>query len=59
MHNNLKNSFGEARIMTMAFVWTGLALWIGLNAAFVARRAYVTSPRANAARVTYAYLRRV
>ncbi|WP_156179637.1 hypothetical protein [Bradyrhizobium sp. LTSPM299] len=46
--------------MTMAIVWTGLPLWIGLNVAFVARRMYVTSPeRANAARVTCAYLRRV
>jgi hypothetical protein len=44
----------------MALVWTGLALWIGLNAAFVVRRLYVTSPeRANAARDGYVFLRRV
>jgi hypothetical protein len=25
-------------------VWTGVALWLGLNAAFVALRIYVTRP---------------
>lgn len=35
--------------MTMTLVWTGIALWLGLNAAFVVRRFYVTrSDRANA-----------
>jgi hypothetical protein len=30
--------------MTMTFVWTGVALWLGLNVAVVARRMYVTRP---------------
>jgi hypothetical protein len=30
------------RIMTMTYVWIGLALWLGLNVAFVARRICVT-----------------
>ena len=25
-------------------IWTGVALWLGLNAAFVALRMYVTRP---------------
>ena len=25
-------------------IWTGIALWLGLNAAFVALRMYVTRP---------------
>jgi hypothetical protein len=25
-------------------IWTGVALWLGLNAAFVAYRMYVTRP---------------
>ncbi|MBR0798163.1 hypothetical protein JQ615_22485 [Bradyrhizobium jicamae] len=44
--------------MTAILIWGGLALWLGLNAAFVARRAYVTSPRAKAARTTYTRLHR-
>jgi hypothetical protein len=36
--------FAGARIMTMTFVWTGVALWLGLNVAVVARRMYVTRP---------------
>ncbi len=30
--------------MTMTYVWIGVALWLGLNAALVARRIYVTRP---------------
>ncbi|MFB9268219.1 hypothetical protein ACFFWD_34730 [Bradyrhizobium erythrophlei] len=45
--------------MTMTLVWTGVAFWLGLNAAFVARRAYVTMPRRTAAtRILYVHLRR-
>jgi hypothetical protein len=36
--------FAGARIMTMTCVWIGVALWLGLNVAFVARRIYVTRP---------------
>jgi len=43
MHNP-RSHFAGARTMTMTFVWTGVALWLGLNAAFVARRIYVTRP---------------
>ena len=44
--------------MTMILMWSGLALWIGFNVAFVARRTLVTSPRVNAARTTYIRLHR-
>ncbi|WP_407151699.1 hypothetical protein [Bradyrhizobium sp. ORS 86] len=45
--------------MTMTLVWTGLAFWLGLNAAFVARRAYVALPaQTAAARIVYVHLRR-
>lgn len=44
--------------MTMILWGSGLALWLGLNAAFVARRIYVTSPRVAAARTTYIRLHR-
>jgi hypothetical protein len=30
--------------MTTTLVWTGVALWLGLNAAVAARRIYVTRP---------------
>jgi hypothetical protein len=42
-HNALPN-FAECGIMTMTLVWTGLALWLGLNAA-VAARLLVAQPR--------------
>ena len=33
--------------MTLAFVWTGVALWLGANGAFVAWRLYLNQlPRA-------------
>ncbi|QPF82677.1 hypothetical protein IC762_23395 [Bradyrhizobium genosp. L] len=45
--------------MTTTLVWSGIALWLGLNAAFVARRFYVTrSERAAKARVIYIQPRR-
>lgn len=31
--------------MTSTIVWTGIALWLGMNAAFVAFRVYVTRPQ--------------
>ncbi len=43
--------------MTMTLVCVGL--WLGLNVAFVARRAYVTVPsRTASARVHYIHMRR-
>ncbi len=30
--------------MTTTLVWTGVALWLGVNAAFAARRVSVTRP---------------
>ena len=41
-HNAFSN-FAECRIMTMTLVWTGLALWLALNAA-VAVRVLVARP---------------
>jgi hypothetical protein len=35
---------GGGRIMISAAVWTGAALWLVLNVAFVALRVYVTRP---------------
>jgi hypothetical protein len=35
-HNPLPN-FAECGIMTMTLVWTGVALWLALNAALVVR----------------------
>jgi hypothetical protein len=37
-----RSKFAGVRVMTMTYVWIGLALWLGLNVAFVARRIYVT-----------------
>ena len=45
--------------MTMTYVWIGLALWLGLNVAFVARRIYVTRPGKIAANSRRARLRLV
>ncbi len=36
--------------MTTTLVWTGVALWLGLNAAIAARRIYVMRPAKAAAR---------
>jgi hypothetical protein len=45
--------------MTMTYVWIGVALWLGLNVAFVARRIYVTRPVKIAANSRRARLRLV
>ncbi len=42
--------------MTTTLVWTGVALWLGLNAAIAARCIYVTRPAraaAPSARIIY------
>jgi hypothetical protein len=54
LHNALPN-FAECGIMTMTLVWTGVALWLALNAAVTVclvaaepgnrRRAYDRTPR--------------
>jgi hypothetical protein len=36
--------FAGSAIMTMTLVWTGVALWLGLNAAIAARCRYVALP---------------
>ena len=45
--------------MTMTLVWTGVALWLGLNAAIAARCRYVALPAKTAsARIHYIHQRR-
>ena len=48
--------------MTTTLIWTGVALWLGLNAAILARSIYVALPARNArvsARVIYLHRDRV
>jgi hypothetical protein len=42
----------------MILVWTGITLWLGFNAAVVARRAYVTLPDRGASRLVDMHLHR-
>ncbi|MBI5265330.1 MAG: hypothetical protein HY852_26350 [Bradyrhizobium sp.] len=47
--------------MTMTLIWTGIALWLGLNAAIAARCIYVALPARNdrsSARVVHLQRRR-
>jgi len=47
--------------MTTTLVWTGVALWLGLNAAIAARCIYVARPAmvaARSARIIYLHRRR-
>lgn len=46
-------------MMTMTLIWTGMALWLGLNAALAARLTYVALPAKTApARVAHLRQRR-
>jgi hypothetical protein len=46
-------------IMTMTLIWSGVALWFGLNAAFAARRIYATLPAQAASSSARLHRRRV
>jgi hypothetical protein len=48
-----------ARSMTMTWVWTGVALWLGLNAAVVLRLAYIVRAAETPRPVHRALLRRI
>jgi hypothetical protein len=45
--------------MTMTWVWTGVALWLGLNAAVVLRLAYIVRAAESPRPVHRALLRRI
>lgn len=45
--------------MTMTWVWTGVALWLGLNAAVVLRLAYIVRAAKSPRPVHRALLRRI
>jgi hypothetical protein len=57
--HNVNRAFGEA-LMTMTLIWAGVAVWIGLNVAFVLLRTRVTSSSRTApARAIDTRLRRI
>jgi hypothetical protein len=44
MHNYPHKKSRGGAVMTMTLVWASVAMWVGLNIAFAARRTYVTWP---------------
>jgi hypothetical protein len=51
--------FAGSAIMTMTLVWTGVALWLGFNAAIAVRCIYVALPAKTAsARIYYIHQHR-
>ena len=54
-----RSDFAGARIMMTTFGWTGVALWLGLNAAVAAWCMYVTQPDANADSTDHTHISRI
>jgi hypothetical protein len=51
--------FAGSAIMTMTLVWTGVALWLGLNASIAARCLHVARPaKTTSARINYIHQHR-